>query len=73
MSCSSLLPLDTFVDCPAAIMTPTEGRPAIALEFPRLLDAAKGRVVEIEDVERHHFYRRNAENCAVVHTGETRW
>lgn len=54
-------------------MTPPEGWPAIALEFPRLLDAAKGRVVEIEDVERHHFYRRTAENCAVVHTGETRW
>lgn len=69
----SLLPLDAFVECPAAIMTPPEGRPAIAGEFQHLLDAAEGRRVGIEDVERHCFYQRTSQSYAVVHTGETRW
>lgn len=69
----TVLPLDTFVDMPAAIMTPAEGRPAIAHEFQRLLDSAEGRPIAIEDVERHEFYRRTAASYAVVHTGETRW
>ncbi len=69
----TLLPLDTFVASPAAIMTPPEGRPPIADEFQRLLDAAEGGAVVIEDVERFAFYERTAAAFAVVATGETRW
>jgi L-fucose mutarotase len=69
----TLLPMDDFVACPAAVMTPPEGRPPIIAEFQRLLDAAEGHAVAIEDVERHDFYRRAAAGYAVVATGETRW
>ena len=69
----TLLPLDAFVPCPAAIMTPPEGRPPIAGEFQALLDAAEGSAVLIEDVERFAFYARVAAAFAVVATGETRW
>ena len=69
----TLLPLDGFVAAPAAIMTLPEGRPPIADEFQRVLDAAEGRAVAIEDVERFAFYQRTAEAFAVVATGETRW
>ncbi len=69
----TLLPLDAFVPAPAAIMTPPEGRPPIAGEFQRLLDAAEGSAVSIEDVERFAFYARTAAAFAVVATGESRW
>ncbi len=69
----SLLPLDSFVDAPAAVMTPPEGRPAIINEFQALLDAAEGQAIVIEDLERHAFYKRAAASFAIVHTGETRW
>lgn len=69
----TLLPLDTFVISPAAIMTPPEGRPPIATEFQHLLDMAEGSAVAIEDVERFAFYERTAAAFAVVATGETRW
>jgi L-fucose mutarotase len=69
----TVLPLDSFVACPAAVMTPHEGRPPIIAEFQTLLAAAEGRPVEIEDVERQHFYQRAAAAYAVVATGEPRW
>ncbi len=69
----TVLPLDSFVACPAAVMTPHEGRPPIIAEFQALLNAAEGHDVEIEDVERFHFYQRTAEAFAVVATGEPRW
>lgn len=69
----TVLPLDSFVPCPAAVMTPPEGRPTIITLFQDLLDAAEGQAVAIEDVERHAFYRRTAESFAVVQTGEPRW
>jgi L-fucose mutarotase len=69
----TLLPLDGFVECPAAVMTPPEGRPPIIGEFQSLLDTAEGRPVPIEDVERFAFYERTAQAYAVVATGEPRW
>ena len=47
----TLLPLDSFVACPAAVMTPQEGRPPIIGEFQVLLDAAESTSVGIEDVD----------------------
>jgi L-fucose mutarotase len=69
----TLLPLDSFVASPAAVMTPPEGRPPIIGLFQRLLDEAEGHTVSIEDLERHAFYHRAAASFAVVATGETRW
>jgi len=68
----TLLPLDDFVTCPAAIMIPPEGRPPIAAAFQQALDAAQGHAVAIEDIERFAFYQRAAAAFAVVATGETR-
>ena len=68
----TLLPLDDFVSCPAAIMTPSQGRPPIAEAFQQVLDAAHDHPVAIEDIERFVFYQRAAAAFAVVATGETR-
>ena len=67
-----MLPLDDFVSCPAAIMTPSQGRPPVAADFQQALDAAQGSAVAIEDIERFAFYERAAGAYAVVATGETR-
>ena len=69
----TLLPLDSFVPCPAAIMTPPEGRPPIAAEFQAALNAGEGQEVAIEDVERFAFYERARGAYAIVSTGEPRW
>ena len=68
----TLLPLDDFVSCPAAIMTPSQGRPPVADDFQQALDAAQGHAVAIEDIERFAFYERAAGAYAIVATGETR-
>lgn len=62
-----------IVDAPAAVMTPAEGRPPIIEEFQAILDAAEGRAITIEDVERHAFYQRAAASFAIVQSGELRW
>ena len=69
----TVFPLDGFVDAPAAVMTPAEGRPPIVGEFQAILDAAEGRAITIEDVERHAFYQRAAGCFAIVQSGELRW
>lgn len=69
----TLLPLDDFVEHPAAIMASGEpGRPPIAATFQSLLDAAEGRAVPIEELERFAFYGRAAGAFAIVATGERR-
>jgi L-fucose mutarotase len=67
------LPLDTFVAAPAAVMQPvdaSEPEPAIWTEYRRLIDAAEGRRVELEQVERFAFYERARAAYAIVATGE---
>lgn len=68
----TLMPLDDFVPSPAAVMLPPEGRAPVTADFQQALDAAEGRAVEIEEVDRFAFYRRAAGAFAVVATGETR-
>ncbi len=69
-----LFPLDQFVEQPAAVMRrvdkPDEAAP-IWHEFQKLLDAAAGKRVSIERVERFAFYERAQEAFAIVATGET--
>lgn len=69
-----LFPVDSFVTHPAAVMQrvdkPSEPAPIWA-EFQRLLDAANGKPVAVERVERFAFYERSKLAFGIVATGET--
>jgi L-fucose mutarotase len=68
-----LLPLDSFVDHPAAVMRRIDkpGEPApIWAEYQRILDSAEGRHIAMEQVERFAFYDRAKTTFGVVATGE---
>jgi L-fucose mutarotase len=69
-----LVPLDGFVEQPAAVMQRVDrpDQPApIWAEFQRLLDGAEGRHIGVERVERFAFYERARKAFGVVATGET--
>jgi L-fucose mutarotase len=69
-----LLPLDSFVEQPAAVMSRVDqpDQPApVWTEFQRLLDGAEGRHIDVERVERFAFYERARKAFGVVATGET--
>lgn len=68
----SLFPLDDFVEAPAAAMAAPDGRPEIYGDFDRLLEAANGSAVTIEEIDRFDFYDRSKAAYAVVATGERR-
>jgi L-fucose mutarotase len=67
-----VIPLDTYVDAPVALMEtlPTEERPAIWDEYERIVAAENGPT-KIERIERFAFYERAKKAFAVVATGET--
>lgn len=72
---ASVMPLDTFVDAPAAgmqVVGDPKAIPEAVADFNRALDAAEGRMVRIEMIERHAFYDRSRAAFAVVQTGELR-
>lgn len=68
----SVLPLDQFVDMPAAAMDSPDERPEIYPEFEAALALAEGRAVRMEPVERFAFYERARAAYAVIATGERR-
>ena len=68
----SLLPLDDFVDQPAAAMASPDGRPEIYDDFDRVLAAAHGAPVSLQEIDRFAFYDRARTAYAVVATGERR-
>jgi L-fucose mutarotase len=71
----SLLPVDTFVEQPVAAMAMVDTPdvvPEVQQEVFALVDAAEGRDVGVERVERFAFYARAREAFAVVTTGEDR-
>jgi L-fucose mutarotase len=70
----SLMPLDTFVEQPAATMKPIDPKDASAIlaEFQAECDVAEGRKVSIEGVERFAFYERAKLAYAIIHSGERR-
>lgn len=68
----TLLPLDDFVESPAAIMLSPAGRPPVVDAFQALLDADANRVVTLEELGRFEFYERTKTAFAVVATGEVR-
>ncbi len=68
----SLLPLDDFVDAPAAVMDAPGERPAIYAEFDTLLGAAENGAVRVDVIDRFAFYDRAEQAFAIVATGERR-
>jgi len=68
----SLLPLDDFVDHPAAAMDAPDETPAIYPEFEAALARAEGRPLSLEPLERFAFYDRARAAYAIIATGERR-
>jgi L-fucose mutarotase len=68
----SVIPLDDFVDRPAAAMDAPGERPAIYPEYEAAIKQAEGRAITLEPVERFAFYDRAKAAYAVIATGERR-
>lgn len=71
----ALLPLDSFVDAPVRRMAPSDDPGAefeVHRDMQKIADAAEGRSVPIEAVERFAFYDAARQAFAVVRTGESR-
>lgn len=71
----SLLPLDDFVDSPAAVMQVVDAPdtiPEVVQEFQRLVNAAEGKHTKFTAIERFKFYERSRSAFALIATGETR-
>ncbi|CAN9499854.1 unnamed protein product [Ophioblennius macclurei] len=71
-----LLPLDTYVACPAAVMDLVDSDKQRGLAVPvwdtyTLLISQAGSEAALEKVERFAFYERAKKAYAVVATGET--
>ena len=68
------LPLDDFVDSPAAVMQPVDDsadKPLIWSQFEHQIHFATEREIALEQVERFAFYERAKAAYAIVATGET--
>ncbi|WP_138472398.1 RbsD/FucU family protein [Poseidonocella sp. HB161398] len=68
----SVMPLDDFVEAPAAAMACPDGRPPVYDDFDRELASANGGAVTMEEIDRFAFYERAQSAYAVVSTGERR-
>ena len=68
----TLFPLDDFVDEPVAVMAAPADAAPMYESFGRALDAAEGRAIAIEPIDRFAFYDRTKLAYAVVATGERR-
>jgi L-fucose mutarotase len=71
----SVLPVDTFTPTPAAVMAVVGDPGAVpppVRDFQPIVDAAAGRPVRLEVLERFAFYERARAAFAVVATGEPR-
>ena len=68
----SVMPLDDFVEDPAAAMAAPDSRPEIYDDFERILAEAEGKPVQMEQIDRFAFYDRAKTAYAVVATGERR-
>ncbi|MDQ0455779.1 RbsD/FucU family protein [Rhizobium paknamense] len=68
----SLMPLDDFVDFPAAVMDAPGDRPTIYAEFETIIESAEKRRIPLEPIDRFAFYDRSKTAFAVVSTGERR-
>jgi L-fucose mutarotase len=71
----TLLPLDDFVEAPVTVMqvvgAPDE-IPETVREYQLVANAAEGKPVKVERIDRFAFYERSKAAFAVVASGETR-
>ena len=71
----SVLPVDTFTPTPVAVMAVVGDPGAVpppVRDFQPIVDAAAGRPLRLEALERFAFYERARAAFAVVHTGDPR-
>ena len=71
----SLLPLDSFVSHPVAVMQVVgdpSAVPEAVQEYQAFFNRTLGRALEFEVVERHAFYERARKAFVVVATGDSR-
>ena len=72
----SLLPLDEYVEAPAAVMAvvgePEAVADSIVADFRRIAETAHGAPVALARVKRFAFYERARQAFAIVATGERR-
>ncbi len=71
----SLLPLDSYVDAPVRLMAVVgdpDAVPDVHREMQEVVDAAEGKAITIERVERFAFYEAAKSAYAVVRTSEAR-
>ncbi|GMK38006.1 fucose isomerase [Paenibacillus sp. CCS19] len=69
----SLLPLDQYVEKPAAVMGVVPGdpvEPVIWEQYAALTQKHEGKKVEVEEMERFAFYERAKQAYAIVATSE---
>lgn len=71
----TLVPLDQYVDKPAAVMAVVDdpaATPETYADFARVIAAAEGKSPDLERVERFAFYERARGAFGVVATSDTR-
>lgn len=71
----SIMPLDSFVDCPAHTMQVVGDPgsvPDIVSEFQRIIDRTADNPAPIKAVERHAFYRQAEKSYCIIQTAECR-
>ncbi|MBB3934918.1 RbsD/FucU family protein [Aureimonas phyllosphaerae] len=71
----SLLPLDSYVDAPVRLMAVVgdpDAVPEVHSEMQKVVNAAEGKAITIERVERFAFYEAAKSAYAVVRTSEAR-
>jgi L-fucose mutarotase len=69
----SLIPLDQYVDKPAAVMGVVPGDPVIPViwkQFDMLTEKHEGKPIKIEELGRFAFYERAKQAYAIVATSE---
>ncbi|MBD3918654.1 fucose isomerase [Paenibacillus sp. PR3] len=69
----SLLPLDQYVDMPAAVMGVVPGDPVVPViweQYAALTQKHEGKSIQIEELERFAFYERAKHAYAIVATSE---
>jgi L-fucose mutarotase len=71
----SLMPLDSYVDCPVHTMQVVDNhslKPEVVCEFERIIADADDSVINFGTLERFAFYERVKNSYAIVVTGERR-
>ena len=68
----TLLPLDDFVEAPAAVMHDPQRIPDTVKDFQASVNKAEGRTIPLDHIDRFSFYERAQAAFAVVATAETR-